>query len=841
MGTEKVVETVCRGTVVKGEEVEAGVPERIRKYKEKVLNTPLQTDIERMLWYTRVYKATESQPIGPCMRAAMAFRETLRNMSIRIEDEELIVGCWAGKRGGIPLGVEVFGPASREILMPLLFRNNPEKIKEAFQDGIGSLSAERLMELAKSLSDEEFRLLTTEIIPYWRERSVSALITRKFAEEGLLGEPIKIPDEFVEKYKFIWSAPYDMDCLVAVTPMQGHITIGTKKVLDLGFRGIARQAQERLEELRKSLPEDSEEFKKAKDFLEAVIVSAEAVCEFAERFAVLAEDLASKAGDERRRELLEVAKRIRRVPAEPPSTFVEALQAIWFTQVVMAIAYGGEMIIAPGRVDQYLYPYYKQDVESGRITPEKALELLMEYLIKVAQDIYFGPNNITIGGVDRNGNCAVNDVSYLFIEALKRLRGCGRAGLAVRVAPNTPRDFLLKAAEVYRVTGGVAFHNDTTIIRGLVADGYLIEDARDYSIVGYVEPTGSGNNNGYTSGQCIRLPSVLEAALNGGRLHILGWKQVGAETPTNFERFEDVLKAFEKQIEYAVDLCVRKSYIKDMIIAENYPVPILSATIEGCIESAKDFTSGGAKYNHSNVSAQGIATIANSLAAIKWAVFDKKLITMQELLSALRSNFKDSEEVRQILLKAPKYGNDDPYVDELALWAAKVLDREARKRMCWMGGPHRTCLISVSGTQILEGKLIGATPDGRLAYNPVAIGINPVDGTAKNGLTAVLKSAAVVSKANQSDGTSLTLNLNPATIKSSEGLEKFASLIEAAFELGCRMVQFNPLSKETLLDAQKHPEKYPDLVVKVSGYSFRFVDLPKVLQDEIIARFEYEA
>ncbi|MEM3750896.1 MAG: pyruvate formate lyase family protein, partial [Candidatus Jordarchaeales archaeon] len=396
MGTEKVVETVCRGTVVKGEEVEAGVPERIRKYKEKVLNTPLQTDIERMLWYTRVYKATESQPIGPCMRAAMAFRETLRNMSIRIEDEELIVGCWAGKRGGIPLGVEVFGPASREILMPLLFRNNPEKIKEAFQDGIGSLSAERLMELAKSLSDEEFRLLTTEIIPYWRERSVSALITRKFAEEGLLGEPIKIPDEFVEKYKFIWSAPYDMDCLVAVTPMQGHITIGTKKVLDLGFRGIARQAQERLEELRKSLPEDSEEFKKAKDFLEAVIVSAEAVCEFAERFAVLAEDLASKAGDERRRELLEVAKRIRRVPAEPPSTFVEALQAIWFTQVVMAIAYGGEMIIAPGRVDQYLYPYYKQDVESGRITPEKALELLMEYLIKVAQDIYFGPNNITI-------------------------------------------------------------------------------------------------------------------------------------------------------------------------------------------------------------------------------------------------------------------------------------------------------------------------------------------------------------------------------------------------------------------------------------------------------------
>lgn len=192
------------------------------------------------------------------------------------------------------------------------------------------------------------------------------------------------------------------------------------------------------------------------------------------------------------------------------------------------------------------------------------------------------------------------------------------------------------------------------------------------------------------------------------------------------------------------------------------------------------------------------------------------------------------------MLKAPKYGNDDPYVDEIALWVAKLLDKKARDRRCWMGGPHRTCLISVSGSQILEGRLIGATPDGRLAHSPVSIGINPTEGTAKNGLTATLKSAALVSKANQSDGTSLTLNLNPASIKSEEGLDKLVSLIEAAFKLGLRHLQFNPISKEILLDAQKHPEKYPDLVVKVSGYSFRFVDLPKILQDEIIARLEYE-
>jgi len=322
---------------------------------------------------------------------------------------------------------------------------------------------------------------------------------------------------------------------------------------------------------------------------------------------------------------------------------------------------------------------------------------------------------------------------------------------------------------------------------------------------------------------------------------IVGWKQVGAETSTKFEKFEDVLEAFKKQLSFAVDICVKKTYLKDKVIADHFPVPLLSATIEGCIESGKDFTNSGARYNHGNVSAQSLATVANSLAAIKWAVFDKKLISIDELLTALRNNFEGErgEEIRRILLKAPKYGNDDPYADEIALWVAKVLDREARERPFWMGGPHRTCLISVSGTQILEGALIGATPDGRLAFQPVSIGISPTEGTAQNGLTAVLKSAAAVSRAHQSDGTSLTLNLNPSILRTDEGIEKFVALIEAYMTLGGRHVQFNPLSKEILLDAQKHPEKYPDLVVKVSGYSFRFIDLPKILQDEIIARCEF--
>jgi formate C-acetyltransferase len=771
-------------------------------------------------------------------------------MPIRIEDEELIVGSKSAKEWGDPLYVEM-GLSQREIIIPTRFYKNEKEIKDVFPDGIGSLSPERLEEFAK-ISEEEYRLLTEEIIPYWKDKTVSALKIPRWKQEGLLTETVSVleENEITRNYKYmLWMASQDIRDLIAVaTPMQGHVTIGLKKVLEMGFKGIARQAEARLEEFRKDLEAGKtteEEFNRSKDFLEAVHVSAISVCEFSEHYAKLAEKMAQEAKGQRKIELLEIAERCRRVPAEPPRNFMEALQTIWLTQVAVLIAYGGGSITCPGRVDQFLYPYYEQDIEAERITREKALEAIMEYCIKLATNIYFGPNNVTIGGVDRNGETAVNEISYLFLEAHRRLKGCGRVGLSVRIHPKkTPRDFLLKACEVHRYTGGIAFYSDEVVIRDLMKDGYSLEDARDWSIVGCVEPTGTGNNNGYTSSNVIRLPSILEAALNEGGLAITSWKRVGAPTPpaSTFKTFEDVKKAFEEQISYAVELCVRKSYLKDQVFAEHFPVPLLSATIEGCVESGKDITWGGARYNHGCVSAQSVATMANSLAAIKWAVFDKKLLTMEELVKHMRNNFRGAEEIRQLLLlKAPKYGNDDPYVDEIARWVAEVYDRETRNRKFWMGGVHRSCLISVSGTQMLEGAIIGATPDGRLATMPVSNGIAPANGTERNGLTAVLGSAAVVSAAPISDGTSLTLNLNPMTIKTDEGLEKFASVIEAYLAMGGRQVQFNPMSKETLLDAQKHPENYPDLLVKVSGYSWRFVDLSKPLQDDIIARCEFGA
>jgi Pyruvate-formate lyase len=519
---------------------------------------------------------------------------------------------------------------------------------------------------------------------------------------------------------------------------------------------------------------------------------------------------------------------------------MEALQSIWMTQALLVLSYGEDSIICPGRADQFLFPFYKKDKETGLITYEDALEAVEEYFIKLSTFISFGPNNVTIGGLDRQGQDAVNEVSYLMLDAHKRLKGL-RNGLAVRISDKTPRDFLVKACETHRYTAGVAFYNDAVVIRDLLKDGYPLEDARDYSIVGCVEPTGTGNNSGYTAGSGVRLSVILEMALNEGRTFSYKWKQFGLKTPAagEFKTFEEVKKAFADQLSYSMDLMAQKTRIKDQIFAEFFPSPLLSSTIEGCIESGQDITQGGARINHGSVSARGVATVANSLAAIRWAVFEEKLLTMEEMVRHLRNNFKDAEFLRQQLIqKAPKYGNAEPKVDDLAVWVTDLYSREARKHKRLLGGMYRTLLVA-SGTQVYEGRDCWATPDGRLARQPVSNGISPSNGTEMNGVTAAMRSVAVACFPNMSNGCGFNMNLNPLTIRTDEGLDKFASLIEGFFDLGGRQVQFNPFSRETLQEAQKNPKNFPDLMVKVSGYSFRFVDLSRALQDDIINRTEF--
>jgi formate C-acetyltransferase len=848
-------------------DVSRGIPsERISRIKQRFLSSPFGLDIERARHYTKVWKQMGYKGNSrPCMRAALALEKTLRNINIEIDEDEQLVGRKASGMLTEPVGIErgSFNGAIELLLNPLADDNMALPV--------GGLGPERQREVFESVTPEMREELKKEILPYWRHKTAHFSKIDRLTKAGLYaGVPTIGPISLYRMTKGLGGVKNALDVMIKnvggnvgnmslrslllapralrlvyeilpdlsylVLDMQGHIVPGYPRVLELGFEGISDWADRQHGELEKG----DVDYKRREDFLESVQVSAKAVMEFSNRYAELAEEMAAETEGPRKAELKDIAERCRRVPAKPPRTFMEALQSIWMTLVTLCISYGMDNVFTSGRMDQYLYPYYLANLEAGRIKREQALEAVEELLIKLAGNLIFGPNNITIGGLTREGEDAVNEVSYIFLDALENLKGLGN-GLAVRISHKTPREFLLRACAIHRRTAGVAFYNDDIVIRDLEEEEYSPEDARDYSIVGCVEPTSTGNDNSYTAGNAVWLVGILEMALNRGRRLMVGSRRVGAKTrdPRRFRTFEDVKDAFEKQVSYVVDKAVRMMEEKDRVF-EDFPTPLLSSTVEGCLESGKDLTWGGARYNNGHINAQALATVADSLAAIRWAVFDEKIISMRGMIEALSANFRGYDSLRQELLrKAPKFGNDDPRADELAHWACEVFVRETRKHRCWRGGNYRPSMFS-SGTQDLEGALCGATPDGRLAGEVVANGISPTNGMEMSGATAVFHSVAQAGKTFISDGSALNMNLSPAMLASEENVEKLASLMEAYFVLGGRHVQFNPLDAETLRDAQQHPEKYPDLTVKVTGYSARFVDLSKVLQDDIIARTEFQ-
>lgn len=782
--------------------------DRIKKLRDIYHAAKWEIDIDRMRYFTEVYKQTEGQ--RPPIRNAKGLEKTLANMTIRIDDEELIVGDKSSKRYSAPCAIEI-GYSHSYALLAFALHKAGKTVPEVMPEGFRGRSAEFLKHITE-FTEEEYRLVSEEILPYWG---------------------IEIPDEIGDSVGL--GSVFKKKSNFPVRPLD-HISVGLEKSVKMGLKGIARQAADRLKELD---PNETD-YEKKKVFLEAVQVACDAVIMFAERYAKLAEEKAKTANAQRKKELLEIAERCRRVPAETPRTFMEALQSIYMIQMTVIVGHG-DVIISPGRVDQYLYPFYKRDLEEGRITRQQALDAIEEYQIKTAYS-FNGPGVFTLGGVDRNGEDVTNDISYLFVEAHRNLKGLCN-GIAARISEKTPRDFLRNACEVNRHTAGVAFYNDEMQIRDLMkAGGYSLEDARDWCNIGCTEITGTANNNGNTAVGIFHVP-LLEMALNEGRAFISGWKQIGVPTPpaSSFKTFEDVKRAFAAQVAHAIEQRVKGLEEHEPDIPKVFAQPLLSATIEGCIESATDMYDGGAKYNHASLGMQGLGTQADSLAAIKWAVFDKKLLTMEELVNHLRNNFAGAEEIRQQLLNAPKYGNDDPYVDEIVLWVVQNFAKELKRHKYWMPRGTLRGLIISSATQQTEGLYVGATPDGRLARTPVSNGMSPSNGVEKNGMTAAMTSGAFVSSVPLGDGISFNITFNPSLIQKDEQLDKLTASVEGYFAMGGRHVQFNPVSKEILLDAQKHPEKYPELQVKVSGYSARFIDIHKSLQDDIIRRTDFGA
>ncbi len=872
-----------------------GVPtERGRRLKERLLACPYEIDIERARIYTEAWK--EHADDGPCMRAARALERTLREMSIRIDEDELLVGVKTYKRLAGVIPVE---------------RGEFNTVLEVELDRLASRERHRF-----HISDAERRELMRDILPYWHGRTVRSRKIELWKEGGIYETPSMGPASLGRavrgmgmkkaarfgkmtvggSLKSAARLPTMLRELAGLRPnlaltvfdVQGHLVPGHRRVLELGMEGIAVWAERRLAELREKRAEGAgmgeEPYEKRSggagaercverseggesredadyahqlDFLSSVPVAARAVIAYSNRYADLAEEMAeerSRRGEhERAAELREIAERCRHVPANPPRTFLEALQSMWMTQAALCISYGMAEILSLGRVDQYLYPYYRADLEAGRITRERALEAVEDLYVKLAtflimlveigketaSEMGVGSNTLTIGGLDRDGNDAVNEVSYLLLEAHENLRALAN-NLCVRVSSRTPRDFLRRACGSHRFTSGIAFFNDEVIVPELTEDGFSLEDARDYSIVGCVEPTSTGSSFACTAGNDISLAGVLEMALNEGRMLLSGGR-CGAATPDprGFASFEEVKAAFAEQLAYNVDRLVQAVEAKDRAYAEAFPAPLVSATLEGCLESGRDMTRGGARYNYGSITGRGLGTVADSLAAIRWAVFERRLVTMEELVHHLRTDFRENESLRRELkTRAPKYGNDDPAADELARWVTDVFCAEVRKHACGRGGFYRPGIFSY-GVHVADGMSLGATPDGRRAGEPVSNGISPVNGCEFSGPTAVMQSAAAAGGAPLSDGTALNLRFSPSMLGTDEGEEKLAAMIEAYFALGGRHVQFNVVDTDTLRDAQAHPERYPDLVVRVSGYCAYFTDLGRSIQDDIIARTEW--
>ncbi|MHA1291304.1 MAG: glycyl radical protein [Promethearchaeota archaeon] len=821
--------------------------------KNRLLSSEHWLCLERAKFYTDSYKETEGQ--HPSLRAAKALKKTFENMTITIYPEELLVG----------------NRSSQYIAPPIA----PERGDMTFV--LKYLLPELKKKYGYRITKEHKKWLLKYIIPYWKGKTVRDLKVKIFDEKGLsskfslgngglkrirqafglkhIKKLIEDPNTtFKEKVKFILQLPKWIKAMKAGTAdnvkgrgrcidTQAHIVVGHKNVLKYGFKGLKEKAEKKLQFVKN----ESE-----KGFLEGVIIVCESMKDFSLRFADLAENLAKKESNkERSKELSTIADICKKVPWNPPETFYEALQSLWFTQNAAIISYGAGSGITPGRVDQLLYPYYKKDIEEKRITNEEVLRLVEEFIIKINNNVVIWPNimgvrlnhlgsdieNITIGGLGTNGEDATNELSYIFIEGVKNTNLA--TSVSFRFSKKSPREFVQKVLEIHKYTNSPALFNDEIIIKAMVRDGYSIEAARDYCLVGCVEPSGNGDTFGATGGSKLYFPSILDLVLNRGKTTFFGTQDtVDTGDPTKFKTFEEFMNAYYIQLQQIVDTIAEATNLRDNIWAENYHNPLISCTIDGCIKNATDMTAGGANYKFQAIGGGGLGTVVDSLAAIKKFVYDEKKVTMAELIEALQKNYKNKEILRQLLSNGPKYGNDDDYVDEIAVELVdKFCDMVYNKNLK-RGGHFKASFISY-GLNVYEGALEPATPDGRKAGDPFSNSISPSNGAEKNGPTAALNSVAKLPHTKIGYGNSLNMRFPHLFVNSQDGLEKFRYLIEGYFEKGGMHLQVNTMGTECLKDAQVHPENYEDLIVRVSGYAAYFTRLGKEIQDDIIERIEF--
>jgi len=770
--------------------------DRVERLKERALAfADCRVPGERAVLVTKAFRETEGLPM--VIRNAKALEKVLLEEGVEIFDDELIVGR--------PSRYHFAHRGLSEKLEQKLTQEHPEWILDAIEHNPqGALrSWGRRVPQRPELE---------EVLEYWRgvaphvPRNPGGVRMRQYRGGGLL---------------------------------RAHIGPNFSKVLRTGFNGIKAEAEARLSTLKTTGAEDV----RKRTLYEAIIIVCDAIAEYGRRHAELARRMAEEEEDPRRRaELERIVKTCAWVPANPARDFYEAIQAVYFTHLIHLIVWGlrgcrgGGCGYALGRLDQYLYPYYERDLREGRITREEALELIECLWVKLYAA--YDDQHTMIGGVKPDGTDGTNEVSHLCLEATARL-GLPR-DLGARIHKGTPREFLLKACEALKLGLSVpVLYNDDVIIPAQVRKGAALEDARDYFVVGCVE-IHLPNADVRPMAGGIDIIECLELALNDGRCMITG-EQLGPKTgdPAGFKSFDELMEAYKGQISHATRLQVAETVKLQLSEPGKFPVPFLSATIDDCMARGLDITEGGARYNATSPCITGIACVADSLAAVKRLVFEERRVSMGELVEALRSNFEGREELRQMLInRAPKFGNDDDYVDLLAREVASYYCHELDKYRDARGGPFRPLIFQAHDPTLygaIEGR-IGATPDGRRREDPPPMSVQPSYGRDLSGPTAALKSVAKIDYLLTAGGISNIIELHPTAVSGEKGAATLAALIRTYFDLGGSQVAVNVVGPEALREAQRHPERYRSLRVRVFGYSDYFVNLDSEVQEYLIQR-----
>ena len=786
--------------------MERGMNERVRKLRKQSVEAIPTLSIERAVLLTDAYEKYAGTLETPILRA-LSFKHILENKTICINEDELIVG----EKGEKPQSSPTFPELCCHTLEDLDVMDRRERI-------------------FFKVSDEAKKVQEERIIPFWKDRSTRKLILDRMTPEWKECYENAMWTEFMEQ-----RGP-------------GH-TVADGKMYKKGFLDFKEDIAKSIKAL--DLINEEKAYDK-KVQLEAMNISCDAIIALGKRYAELAKDMAERETNSvRKQELLQIAKNCEVVPAHKPETFAQAIQMYWFVHIGVTTELNPWDALSPGRLDQHLIPFYNKGIEDGTLTRDAAKELLECLWVKFnnqpappkvgitlkESSTYTDFANLNTGGVKSDGSDGVNDVSYIILEVMDDMKLL-QPSSNVQISKKSPNAFVKKACEVSRKGWGQpAMYNTDSIIQELMRAGKDIVDAREGGASGCVE-TGAFGKEAYILTGYLNIPKILELTLNNG-FDKFSNKQLGLKLgyATDFKTYEELMEAFKKQLHYFVDIKVKGNNVIEKIFAEHMPATFLSVITSDCIKNGMDYNAGGARYNTNYIQGVGIGTLTDCLSSIKYNVYEKKRFTMEELMKALDDNFVGHDEIYNLVSnKTPKYGNDDDYADDIMVEAFNAYYDEVNGRKNMKGGYYRINMLPTT-CHVYFGSVMGASPNGRLANKPVSEGISPEKAADRKGPTAVIKSAAKMDHL-RTGGTLLNQKFAPSALVGDKGLENLSALIRSYFSMDGHHIQFNVIDRKVLLDAQKNPNDYKDLIVRVAGYSDHFNNLDRELQDEIINRTE---